>query len=161
MTQIIFKGKIVKTEMEKPESGKFFDLYGNRLTLLYNSAMIEYNAHLSTLPGIECSPELLAKFKDGDEVNESEFEKEPQILINYNGNDEWIKIDMTTFLNHPRRDHVRIIAVPVQSDEEERMSFDELKYAILKAPKIKSEYRQAAIVIIRDIFQQYKLTKRC
>lgn len=94
---LLYNSRLVRPEMEKPKRrNDYLDHYFE-----YLNAMSEYRKHLSTLPGIECSEELLAKFKDGQELIEGkDFATEPRPVC------------------HGRHSTMELIAVPVQSDEE-------------------------------------------
>lgn len=107
MIHIIYKSRIVSPKMEKPVQDKYKTTPelggGYRVTdwLSFDTALLEYEQHLESLwpDGIECSPELLEKFKDGDEVIEGkdyQLERRP--------------------VCHGRHSTMGEFAVPVQSD---------------------------------------------
>lgn len=102
--------------------------------LLYNSRLVK--------PGIECSEELLAKFKDGDWLEEGkDFATEPRPVC------------------HGRHSTMELVAVPVQSEGEDEMWIEMLSIFFGPVTKeiIVAMYGNDSL---NKSQSQYKLTKR-
>lgn len=131
---LLHKSRIVSPTMEKPEMPSWTGNWDR-----YNLEIIEYEAHLSTLPGIECSQELLSKWKDGDWLEE--------------GKDCLIETVIGSYEEYVNGGH--LVAVPVQSEGEDEKAIKHIE------KKLHVEINQpSGGHVWRYIKSNYKLIKK-